>query len=414
MDKDKTLKALCYLILVIGAFIPIASYVFMGILLVLIIIFEREQQVLMTIKENIPLMLLLMLVFVSSIFSELWYISTFYALLFFIKVVYFSVISQYFSESDIRRIINIILVLGVFVSVIGIFQVTCSKSVMPEWWIDKDVFKINVRAYSTFYNPNVLSVYLNLVIITSVVAHRSYTDKTILLLSKISFVTSLVCLIFTYSRAGWVSLCGAFLILGLLKKEYLRHFIIVTFILVLADYLMGVGRLNPINIQKDSSISYRVEIWLTSIKIIKDNILFGIGPGTLWDYIPRYSDKIKAYVAHSHSLYLQILLDIGIIGLMIFGYYILNIWKILKSGFNVSGDIGITSTILLTFLIVLLIHGLVDAVPLHFQVSIFIWFLLGIYNSYKSKLALQKGNSLNILLPCRNRIENKEVIMDEM
>ena len=69
----------------------------------------------------------------------------------------------------------------------------------------------------------------------------------------------------------------------------------------------------------DSSTSYRVYIWLGTIAMLKDYWICGIGPGmeAFNQVYPLYAyNSISA--PHSHNLFLQIVCDTGIVGLIVF------------------------------------------------------------------------------------------------
>ena len=69
----------------------------------------------------------------------------------------------------------------------------------------------------------------------------------------------------------------------------------------------------------DSSTSYRVYIWLGTIAMLKDYWICGIGPGmeAFNQVYPLYPyNSISA--PHSHNLFLQIVCDTGIVGLIVF------------------------------------------------------------------------------------------------
>ena len=78
----------------------------------------------------------------------------------------------------------------------------------------------------------------------------------------------------------------------------------------------------------DSSTSYRVYIWMGTILMLKDYWFSGIGLGiTSFNKVyPIYSyNGVPA--PHSHNLYLQIIVEHGIVGLIIFAYIMYYFYK---------------------------------------------------------------------------------------
>jgi O-antigen ligase len=68
-----------------------------------------------------------------------------------------------------------------------------------------------------------------------------------------------------------------------------------------------------------SGHSVRIQIWVTSLKIIKDNLLFGVGPGNFGKVFDVYrSVSSTKEVTCAHSNYLNIFVGWGIIGGLLF------------------------------------------------------------------------------------------------
>lgn len=396
MGTDGIIKGILFLILITGVCLPVFSYVLVGVLIVLIILIKKEQEIVAFFKENPTILCLVLIMFIASIFSEMSIISIFYSLFFILKVIYSAITALYFNKRDIKNAIAILLILGIIVSMTGFFQFFIKAPLMPNSWVDKSIFKINFRVYSTFYNPNILSVFLNLIIIISIVFMENKPDIKMANLSIISAVVSFLCSLLTYSRAGWIALCISVLSLSLFNKRYFKYFVILLIGVLSFDLLNGIGRLSLHKIKVDSTIQYRFNIWKATLKIIKDNIIVGVGPGVIWDYIPKYSNDINAYVAHTHNLFLQIISDIGIIGFIVFINFIMKTWLLLKQGFSSSQFVSLISTISYTFYVSLLVHGLFDAVSLQPQISLYIWLFLGFNYSLKKEMVKYQASSSSL------------------
>jgi O-antigen ligase len=70
----------------------------------------------------------------------------------------------------------------------------------------------------------------------------------------------------------------------------------------------------------DSSISYRIYTWIGSLRVVGDHFLGGIGfgPEAFAKIYPAYAFAGIESAEHSHSLPLQILIGMGIGGLLVF------------------------------------------------------------------------------------------------
>ncbi len=209
---------------------------------------------------------------------------------------------------------------GVAVSLYGIFQYVFGFT-GAEAWLDSDMFsEIQLRVYSTLQNPNVLSEYLLLIIPLSfacVITGKTAGKKA---LALGAFAIMCLCMVLTFSRGGWLGLLfAAAVFLVLLDRRFILLGIVglVALYFVLPDTI--IDRFASIGDMKDTSTSYRVYIWLATINMLKDYWMCGIGPGT-----DAYNMVYPAYgyhdviAPHSHNLFLQIMCDTGICGLIIF------------------------------------------------------------------------------------------------
>jgi O-antigen ligase len=71
------------------------------------------------------------------------------------------------------------------------------------------------------------------------------------------------------------------------------------------------------------------ELYKTAIKITKDNLIFGVGVKNFRNKCNQEKYKISNYSCgtHPHNSYIQLLVELGIVGL-IFGFYIFSIFLI--------------------------------------------------------------------------------------
>ena len=89
-----------------------------------------------------------------------------------------------------------------------------------------------------------------------------------------------------------------------------------------------INRFLSIGNMGDSSTSYRVYIWMGTLAMLADYWFSGIGLGiTSFNTIyPIYSyNNISA--PHSHNLYLQLVVEFGIVGLIVFLGMLYNFYK---------------------------------------------------------------------------------------
>ncbi|WIV10449.1 O-antigen ligase family protein [Proteiniborus sp. MB09-C3] len=381
MKLNKIIVYLIFIILILGALLPVASYLLMGILIALLVAFRQEKIIWNHLLHNRILLVMIISTVLSSLFSDLWYISIFFSILYIMKILFCSIISCYLDEEHVDKIIFLLMCLGIIVSAIGIFQYFYFNGDMPKSWVDSNVYDIDFRAYSTFFNPNILAGFLNLTLLVGIVQFESNKNNRNMIIAILCSVLSTSCLLLTYSRNGWLSLCISFVALSIINRKYIKYAVLFPVIFVIFDFLGDTGRLLPRNIVADSSIEYRIKIWIAAIKILKDNLVLGIGPGTIWEQIPLYSNDLKAYISHVHNIYLQRLVDTGIIGLFCFVWFIKYLWSRIREDVFNNLDISIIS---LGFYVTLLGNGFFDAICFQEQISVYVWTLIGI-NLAKTK-----------------------------
>ena len=224
------------------------------------------------------------------------------------------------SRRQLDTLVYALVMSGVAVSLYGIYQYVFG-AIGASAWVDSSMFSdIGVRVYSTLDNPNVLSMYLLLVI--------PFAGSCILnargVVARLFFIGCLgvmiACMLFTFSRGGWLGLLiAAAIFLVMLDRRFIlvgiAGLIVLYFALpeVILDRLLSVGNTG------DSSTSFRVFIWLGTLNMLRDYWFTGIGPGVAAykRVYPLYSYN-AVYSPHSHNLYLQITCDTGFSGIAIF------------------------------------------------------------------------------------------------
>lgn len=209
---------------------------------------------------------------------------------------------------------------GAAVALYGVYQFVFYDPAKAGSWVDVDMFSnITKRVYSTLENPNVLSEYL--LLIMPFAAACMFTGKTFL--QKAFFFCCLavmaVCMIVTFSRGGYIGLILAAAVFIIMLDA---RFILVGVIAVIALYFVlpqtVIERFTSIGQLTDSSTSYRFYIWMGTIAMLKDYWFSGIGPGTAAFNLvyPAYGFNTIA-APHAHNLFLQLMCDSGLAGLVL-------------------------------------------------------------------------------------------------
>lgn len=229
------------------------------------------------------------------------------------------------TKKQLTLLIRCMVAASVLVALYGIYQHFFGTG-GTEVWVDKDMFSgISTRVYSTLDNPNVLSEYLLLAI--PLAASCLFSSRTLFKRGLYLVVCGILCLcmIYTFSRGGWLGLLFAiFIFLILVDRRFIFLMMAGVICLMLFSPEVIMDRFTSIGNVTDTSTSYRVSIWMGSLKMLKDYWVTGIGPGTqAFNMIyPMYSyNTISA--PHAHNLFLQIICDAGFVAIVIFVILIL-------------------------------------------------------------------------------------------
>jgi O-antigen ligase len=236
---------------------------------------------------------------------------------------YFLLVNLMRTEKWIKRCVFALVSSASIVAVIGVLEYFFGKS--SNQWLDVSLFtNIRVRVVSLFDNPNVLATYLVLIFpfaLNSFILAKKRNEK---FLSSIICAVFVLATVFTWSRGAWIAMALTFLIfLTVYSRKTLRIFGVALLgapilPMILPDNLLD-RALSILNFS-DSSISYRIYTWIGSLRMIGDHFIGGIGfgPEAFAKIYPAYAFAGIEAAEHSHSLPLQILIGMGIGGLLTF------------------------------------------------------------------------------------------------
>jgi len=279
---------------------------------------------------DIPILIFGVMLLISTLTS--------YALISSVKIfmVYIVFVAGYFAITNaikdlktLMPVLALMIVASLGVALYGIYQHIFGFA-EGTTWTDTDMFSdIATRVVSTFENPNVLGEYLLLLIPVGVamfISSKSAFVKTENLLITLALG---LCMIYTYSRGNWIGLIVA---IAMFILFYDSRFVWLGVIALLAaPFVLSqsvITRFTSIGDTRDSSTSYRVYIWQGTFAMLKDYWICGIGLGTdaFNTVYPNYAyDTIVA--PHSHNLYLQLLVENGILGFVSFMAIIVTYYK---------------------------------------------------------------------------------------
>ncbi|MBQ8369673.1 MAG: O-antigen ligase family protein [Clostridia bacterium] len=226
----------------------------------------------------------------------------------------------------------------------GIFLYFTGGGYSSKAWLDDEMFtSIGGRAVGTLDNPNMLGEYLILIIPVAVSMFIGRGEGLRKLSSFLCIGIMGACLVLTWSRGAWLGLIFAALLFLFMWHRRSMWLVLlgIASIPVLPSILPAsiVSRFTSIGNMADSSTSYRMYIWRASVNMIADNPLSGIGIGEgAWDRLyPLYTYMGVEAAPHSHNLYLQIWLELGLIGILTFVCFLFLLYQ---SGFTMFSKIS--------------------------------------------------------------------------
>lgn len=303
------------------------------------------------------------------------------SLFYFIAILYLSYYHEHAPPDLFDQIINVCMILS-----LSIFAYTLLEyfNIVPEWdysFIHPDLNSNHSnRVEATFFNPNYYAMVLEFLIIMGL--YKIATSNTPWHQSFYLFIVIANCLavIFTGNRTAPVVVALAvfvfFYVIAFKRTAIFIALIIMTvmIIFILSGYYPRLEDLSW-------AINDRIDIWHTAWEGIKENFIFGRGPYT---YTLVYDDYGGKFTYHAHNIYLDTLLNYGIVGGFILCLPIIRYCRWLFS-MHQYPQMKEKAALYSSFVCIFLVHGLTDMSIYWFQtMAIFMPIMLLLPTQIKS------------------------------
>lgn len=271
----------------------------------------------------------------------------------FLLLLCLGVLSSYERGEAIRQCLQLLSFCAMFIS--GFYfgrtraefrsalKVVVWSSAVPALYSFVDIalhYRSGFRLVSTFGHPNVLAFYLTVVITVAFYLLQTMPAarpgwKRMFLIAYLFFLLAMLAM--THTRSAWIATAIGFGMYGLLFDR--RYLVYIAVIGALAMLLPGVGdRLlelthdNPTgNVAEMNSASWRVFLWRSAFDWMSfKSYIVGNGLQTFQHFSPTFFPLAGGVHWEAHSIYVQLIFEIGLVGLI--AYLWLN-WRVLKGLF---------------------------------------------------------------------------------
>ncbi|WP_048600532.1 O-antigen ligase family protein [Rubeoparvulum massiliense] len=303
----------------------------------------------------------------------------------FLVAIFLGYLVVYFvhDRKGMERLALVILISATIVAGIGLVQYfTLGET--NTGWVDQQLNPgISTRVYSTLENPNHLAEYLVMAILISFIPLFTTRNPLAFLFSLGGIGLMVLTMFVTFSRGGYVALAAALFLFILFTMR--RMLLVLAPFLVVGLYLLPATiweRLLTIGNVQDSSISYRFSIWQSAQDMFQDFFWFGAGYGydTFITLFPLYR-AWPPIAFHAHNLYLEIALELGMVGLIAFAFFFLRLFGVGLSTIQRNRENRFNTIVLgasLAGIAGLLIHGMAEYVWFYPKVILMFWLVVGI------------------------------------
>jgi len=227
------------------------------------------------------------------------------------------------DERDLRHLLPIVICLLLSQAVIGILQWTAPQA-LPEAWLTR----LGSRTTGSLSHPNVYGttmLFAGLLVLHAGM-RRKRPDRPWPLLWL--FLTSLVFVFLTYSRASW--LAGLVVVLGLfaIYPRLITNLAVIAILLSAAvvasgriDEQVQMARHRFRSEQSEESALSRLPVIAASLRMFQERPVVGWGYGTFDRYSNQFQGAVGGLVVPdkehaSHNLYLTILAEQGLLGFL--------------------------------------------------------------------------------------------------
>ena len=314
---------------------------------------NREEIKFTSIPLNLPVLSFIAICTLSLIWSDTFFTSLKELPQFLAgPFLYFVIVNNIGGEKQVNRIISTVLLVGVALSIYGIFQY---NDIDFSFWVGNTG---RMRVFGLIGNAGYFAGYLILPLSIAIPLFFVSKNRNRKILLLIGILTMGTTFILTFTRSSYLALSVSlifmfFLFLLSRGKRFIKDnkkiFIIILTAIIIVAFLFIIpntvskpgtvisqikGRTSIARLKNDITSNARIAIWKFTGIMIKDRPILGSGIGTYKYNTLRYQAKFLeqgdnrsiygySWADKAHNEYLQLWAELGIIGLAIFIWLII-------------------------------------------------------------------------------------------
>ena len=238
---------------------------------------------------------------------------------------YFLVGQSVQSVNDIKKVMIAMLIASALVIIYGFYQYIIGIDTSSMRWVDGEAFpELQRRVFSTWENPNILAGYLDVIICMALGVFGMVRGTWRTLLGAI-IALALICLGMTYARGATLVIAAILLGYGTVKDwRILLIFGVIGVAAFIADPVLA-DRMMSVFSRIDTSMEMRLAFWESTMEMIADRPLLGVGWGAFYMVYPAHDYYLQGApitIVHAHNMYLNYMAEIGLLGAIAFFWFL--------------------------------------------------------------------------------------------
>ena len=283
---------------------------------------------------------------------------------------------------------------GLAEAVLALRQLQGGAIALATWSDEASILLNTERLYGSLGNPNLLGGYLVPIVPLAIGAALHWRSWPSRLLAAVTAALAGTALVLTYSRGAWLGLAAGLacfaLLWGWFALPRLQGQRQAVFCGLLLAALIGAvamsGLLEPLQVRLlsalagrgDSSVNFRINVWMAAWQMLRDYVWTGIGPGqdAFNRVYPLYQQPMFNALS-AYSMPLELAVELGIAGLLagiaVFWHALHQGLRQLKVAVATTEERGWPQIGAMAAVVGLGAHGLVDTIFLRLEVQLVWW-----------------------------------------